>query len=65
MKREIPYEKIRGAKKERKWYSDSMLSLKNSMEHVNLLYNTFDFVTISVVDSDELIRELNKRRFCE
>ena len=25
MKREIPYEKIRGIKKERKWYSDSML----------------------------------------
>ena len=65
MKREIPYEKIRGIKKERKWYSDSMLSLKNSMDHVNLQYNTFDFVTISVVDNDELIRELNKRRFCE
>ena len=65
MKREIPYEKIRGTKKERKWYSDSMLSLKNSIEHVNIQYNTFDFVTISVVDNDEFIRELNKRRFCE
>ena len=65
MKREIPYEKIRGTKKERKWYSDSMLSLKNSMEHVNLQYNTFDFVTISVVDNDEFIRELNKRRYRE
>ena len=28
LKREIPYEKIRGLKKDRKFYSDSMLSLK-------------------------------------
>ena len=29
IKREIPYNKIRGLVKERKFYSDSMLSLKN------------------------------------
>lgn len=62
LKREIPYSKIRGTSKERKWHSDSMMSLKNSLEHVNIKYNTFDILSVSVVNNDELIRELNAKR---
>ena len=58
MKREIPYEKIRGAVKVRKLYSDSMVSLKNSIEHVNIKYNTFDIISVSVVDNGEFIAQL-------
>ena len=62
MKKEIPYDKIRGITKERKFYSDSMNSLKNTLEHVNIKYNTFDLVSVSVTDNDALIRELKARR---
>ena len=62
MKKEIPYTAIHGVKKERKWYSESMISLKNAMEHVNIRYNSFDVVTVSVKDNDAFIEELNKRR---
>lgn len=62
MSREIPYAKIRGASKSRRWYSDSMMSLKNAMEHVNIKYNTFDMVSVSVVGNDELIDEILTRR---
>ena len=61
LKREIPYKKIRGITKERKFYSDSMLSLKNAMEHVNIKYNTFDMISVSIIDGDGFIRELEKR----
>ena len=62
MTREIPYSKIRGIEKTRKFYADSMMSLKNSMDHVNIKYNKFDLVSVSVVDNEEFIRELEKRR---
>ena len=61
LKREIPYKRIRGITKERKFYSDSMLALKNAMEHVNIKYNTFDVISVSVTDGDGFIRELEKR----
>ena len=61
MKREIPYSKIRGVSRERKFYSDSMLSLKNSFEHVNIKYNSFDMLSVSVVGNDELVREIQVR----
>ncbi|MBQ8302707.1 MAG: PH domain-containing protein [Clostridia bacterium] len=61
MKREIPYGKIRGAFKERKLYSDSMLSLKNALEHVNIKYNSFDVTTVSVVDNESFCKELEAR----
>ena len=61
LKREIPYKKIRGITKERKFYSDSMLSLKNAMEHINIKYNTFDVISVSVADEEDFIRELEKR----
>lgn len=61
LKKEIPYDKIRGTVKERKLYSDSLLSLKNAIEHINIKYNTFDITTVSVVDNDTFIKELEAR----
>ena len=61
MKIDIPYEKIRGFSRQRKIYSDSTVSIKNSLEHVNIKYNKFDLVSVSVVTNDELIREIEKR----
>ena len=61
MKREIPYSKIRGTSFERKFYSDSMMSLKNSFDHVNIKYNIFDIVSISVVENEEFSAELLER----
>jgi len=59
--REIPYEKIRGVQKTRKFYSDSMLSLKNSLDHVNVKYNKFDILSVSVTDNEDFMAELEKR----
>jgi hypothetical protein len=61
LSREIPYEKIRGFSKARKFYSDSMLSLKNSFDHVNIKYNTFDMISVSVTDNDLLISDIEAR----
>ncbi len=61
LKREIEYTKIRGLVKGRKFYSDSMLSLKSSLEHVNIKYNTFDVLTVSVADNDALVEEIRAR----
>ena len=61
LKKEIPYSRIRGAAKERRWYADSMLSLKNALDHVNIKYNSFDVTMVSVVDNDEFIEQLNFR----
>ena len=61
LKKEIPYSKIRGLEKDRKFYSESMMSLKNSFEHVNVKYNSFDVTTVSVVGNDTFIDEVKKR----
>ena len=61
MKLDIPYERIRGFSRARKIYSDSTVSIKNSLEHVNIKYNKFDLVSVSVVTNDELIFEIEKR----
>ena len=61
LKREIPYESISRVEKERRFYADSMLSLKNAMEHLNIKYNRFDLVCVSVVDNDALLAELEAR----
>lgn len=61
MKLDIPYEKIRGFSRARKIYSDSTVSIKNSLEHVNIKYNKFDLVSVSVVTNDELIEEIERR----
>lgn len=61
MKREIPYKNIRGITKERKMYADSMVALKHSLDHVNIKYNRFDMISVSVVGNDELISEIELR----
>ena len=61
MKREIFYKEIRTLEKQRRFYSDSLLSIKNSMEHVNIKYNTFDAVSVSVVGNDSFIEEVESR----
>ena len=61
VEREIPYSKIRGVSKERKFYADSMVSLKNALEHVNIKYNKFDLLSVSVVGNDELMKEIEAR----
>ena len=67
LKREIPYEKIRKIERERKWYSETMLSLKNSLEHVNIKYNSFDVTAVSVKDNDGFVQEIEalRRRIAE
>ena len=62
MKREIEYGKIRGFSKERKFYSESMMALKNSFEHVNIRYNRFDIVSVSVTDNEGLISSIRDRQ---
>ena len=62
MKREIPYKSIRGIVKEKRIYSESMLSLKNAIEHVNIKYGSFDVITVSVKDNDALIEAIKERK---
>ena len=58
---EIPYSSIRDITKECKFYADSMMSIKNSLEHINIKYAKFDIVSVSVVGNDELIEALRER----
>ena len=37
------------------------MDLKNAIEHINIKYNKFDMVTVSVVENDDFVLELNKR----
>lgn len=61
MKKEIPYNRIRDVEKTRKLYSDSMSALKNSLDHVNIKYNRFDVLSVSVVNNDDLIKRIKAR----
>ena len=61
LKREVPYARIRKLEKRRTAIAESMLSLKNAMEHVNVKFNSFDCYSVSVKENDELIEELKKR----
>lgn len=65
LKKEIPYSKIRGIEKTNKLYADSILSLKNAFEHINIKYNTFDVTSVSVARNDEFIKELTERLSAE
>ena len=62
LKRDIPYRSIRKITRERSFYADSMLSVKNSLVHINIRYNKFDLVCVSVEDNGELLCELEARR---
>ena len=61
LKREVPYARIRKLEKRRTAIAESMLSLKNAMEHVNVKFNSFDCYSVSVKENDELIEELKER----
>lgn len=63
LKREIPYTAVRGLEKKRGAIADSMISLKNAMDHLNIKYNAYDAVSVSVKDEEGLINELKAR--CE
>ena len=60
--REIEYRHIRALEIERKFYSESMTSLKCAYEHVNIKFNSFDVLTVSVRDNAALVAELEARR---
>lgn len=61
LNKEIPYNKIRKLERDRKFYSDSMMSLKNAFDHVNIKYNLYDVTTVSVVDNAGFIETVEKR----
>lgn len=61
MKRYIPYSSVRAIERGRGVISESMMSLKNALEHVNVKYNSFDVTTVSVKDNAELCREVRLR----
>ncbi|MBQ7386898.1 MAG: PH domain-containing protein [Clostridia bacterium] len=61
LKKEIPYTRVRAVLRERRFYSYSMMSLKNAFEHVIIKYNSYDDTTVSVVCNDEFARELSER----
>ena len=52
LKKEIPYKKIRKLERKRSFISESMMSLKCAVWHVEIRYNTFDVTTVSVKDED-------------
>ena len=52
---------LRAVEKGRGFYSESMMALKNSFEHVNIKYNSFDLTTVSVDKNDDFILELSNR----
>ena len=61
LKKEIPYSSIRELVRDRRFYANSMMSLKNAFDHVNIKYNKFDLTCVSVVNNDEFIKEVNER----
>ena len=61
LKRRVPYSQIRTLTIDRRWYSESMLSIKNSIEHVNVRYNRFDVVTVSVRDNEAFVEAVKER----
>ena len=61
MKKEIPYNTIRDVTKEHKLYADSMSALKNALDHVNIKYNKFDVLSVSVVDNDDFMKDLKRK----
>lgn len=61
LRREIPYASIRGTRRARGLYGESMLSLKSGMEHLHILYDRYGITTVSVKDNDRLALEIEKR----
>ena len=61
LSREIPYEKIYAVEKKHMMVADSMLSLKNGMDHLNVKYNRFDLVSLSLQNEEDFIKVLCER----
>ena len=61
IKRSITYSRIRAIEKKRRFYSESMLSLKCAIDHVDIKYNHFDVLSLSLKDEEVFIEELNKK----
>ena len=59
--REIPYGKIRDAYKKKSFIAETMLSLKNAIEHIEIKYNSYDVTAVSVVGNDDLLAEIKAR----
>ncbi len=64
LKKEIPYGKIRKLECGRGIISETMMSLKTAVSHVNIKYNSFDVTAVSVKDSEAFIKELESRIRC-
>ena len=58
MKKVIPYDRIRRVTRGRKFISESMMSLKFALEHVEIRYNRYDVPIVSVVENDEFAKLL-------
>ena len=61
LSREIPYEKIYAVEKKHMMVADSMLSLKNAMDHLNVKYNRFDLISLSLQNEEDFIKALCER----
>ena len=61
LKRCIKYSDIRAVIPERSVISESVFSLKSSLDHLRIKYNRFDYTIVSVKDNEDLLEELNKR----
>lgn len=61
LRKAIPYSKIRAVEKKRDWYSSSLVSLKMAKDHLDVKYNRFDIVSLSIKDEEIFIEELNKK----
>ena len=61
LSREIPYEKIYAIEKKHTMVADSILSLKNAMDHLNVKYNRFDLVSLSLQNEENFIEVLCER----
>ena len=61
LKKEIPYEKIRGVIKKRSFMSYTTMSLKNAYDHLDIKYNKFDVTCVSVVNNDEFKKEIEEK----
>ena len=62
LKRSIPYSDIRAVEVGRGVLADSIVSLKNALDHVNIKYNAFDVTTVSIKNRESFVRELELRR---
>lgn len=60
LKKEIPFNKIKKLELKKKWYSDSILALKCSIEHVDITFNSYDKTCVSVKENDIFIEDVRR-----